>query len=190
MKKWLGVLLVAIFNFYALNVLADDQITITDNSVADASQPVPVPQNSDQAATTETIPAAAAPIDFGDYKSETLVGKAWTALAGNDLDSVLAYTNKCISMYAKQAKDMQASLTEYASGSNDDIFKYWALNDVATAYFIQGEAYRTANKKSEAKDAYSKVVSDYSFGQCWDPQGWFWKPAEAAQKKLNEMDNG
>ena len=34
-----------------------------------------------------------------------------------------------------------------------------------------------------------KVIDEYSYAQAWDPGGWFWKPAEAAQKKLGEMDN-
>ena len=111
-------------------------------------------------------------------------------MAQNDIESVLAYTNKCISLYAAQAKKMQASLKDYATGSNDDIFKYWALNDVATSYYIQGEAYRNANMKDEAKEAYNKVISDYSFGQTWDTKGWFWKPAAAAKEKLDMIAAG
>ncbi len=128
-------------------------------------------------------------LDFGDYSSSHLVQKAWAALAANDLTAVTAYVNKTTDMYAAKAKEMQASLKDYASGSNDDIFKYWALNDVGTALFILGEANRTAGKKDEAAAAYKKVIDDYSYSQCWDPQGWFWKPAEAAQQKLGEMDS-
>ena len=85
---------------------------------------------------------------------------------------------------------MQAGLKDYATGSNDEIFKYWALNDVATSYYIQGEAYRAANMKDEAKEAYNKLISDYSFGQTWDTKGWFWKPAAAAKEKLDMMAAG
>ena len=131
-----------------------------------------------------------APINFGDYRSSTLTTKAWAALAQNDIESVLAYTNKCISLYAAQASKMQAGLKDYASGSNDEIFKYWALNDVATSYYIQGEAYRAANMKDEAKEAYNKLIKDYSFGQTWDTKGWFWKPADAAKEKLDMMAAG
>jgi tetratricopeptide (TPR) repeat protein len=131
-----------------------------------------------------------APINFGDYRSSTLVTKAWQALSQNDIESVLAYTNKCISLYAAAAKKMQAGLKDYATGSNDDIFKYWALNDVATSYYIQGDAYRSANMKDEAKEAYNKVVNDYSFGQTWDTKGWFWKPAAAAKEKLDMIAAG
>jgi len=128
--------------------------------------------------------------NFGDYRSVTLVGKAWKALGEGDLDDVLAYTNKTAELYAGEAKDMQASLSAYPEGNNDKIFSYWALNDVGTAYFIQGEAYRKAGMKDEAKAAYQKVVDEFSYAQTWDPGGWFWKPAEAAKTKISMIESG
>jgi len=136
------------------------------------------------------LPAPAAAYNFGDYRSETLVGKAWRALGENDLEAVLAFTNKCMELYDGQARKMQASLTDYATGSNDEIFAYWALNDVATALFIQGEAYRKAGMEEKAKEAYKKLIDDYTYGQCWDAGGWFWKPAEAAKEKLAMIESG
>jgi hypothetical protein len=128
--------------------------------------------------------------DFGDMKSSTLVAKAWDALKQNDTEGVLAYTNKCLELYADKAKEMQAGLKGYVTGNNDEIFKNWALNDVATAVFIQGEAYRRADMKDEAKGAFQKVINEYSWGQTWDPNGWFWKPAEAAKEKLAQVEGG
>ncbi|MBF0522143.1 MAG: tetratricopeptide repeat protein [Candidatus Omnitrophica bacterium] len=141
-------------------------------------------------------PRTASAYDFGDYKSATLVSKAWAALAAKDLDGVLAYTNKCIELYAEKAQAMQVELKDYAvytvgdDASKDKVFSYWALNDVATAYYIQGQAYQQADKKDEAKKAYTTVIEKYTFGQCWDTQGWFWKPAEAAKDKVKIMDSG
>jgi len=192
MKKWLGVLFIATFGLCANNVSADDQAAVSVTKMAEA-QPVPVPQgDAAQASATVDAPSMAVkePINFGDYRSSTLTTKAWGALAQNDIESVLAYTNKCISLYAAQASKMQTGLKDYATGSNDEIFKYWALNDVATSYYIQGEAYRAANMKDEAKEAYNKLIKDYTFGQAWDPKGWFWKPAAAAQEKLDMIAAG
>lgn len=133
---------------------------------------------------------AAYAYNFGDYRSETMVTKAWGALGQGDIEAVLAYTNKTIELYAAEAKKMQAGLTGYVKGENKDVFALWALNDVATALYIQGEAYRKANMIEEAKAAYSKVVKDYTYGQTWDTKGWFWKPAEAAKEKLAMFDTG
>jgi len=38
-----------------------------------------------------------------------------------------------------------------------------------------------------AKKTYNNLVKDYYYAQCWDPKGWFWKPAEAAQQALDEL---
>ena len=142
------------------------------------------------AAVLLPVAKASAEINYGDYRSVTLITKAWKALEEGNVDEVLAYTNKCIELYAGQAKKMQESMTEYAQGEKEKIFSYWALNDVATGLFIQGEAYRKAGKKDEAKAAYNKLMKEYSFGQCWDVGGWFWKPAEAAKEKVAMIESG
>ncbi|MCK5180638.1 MAG: tetratricopeptide repeat protein [Candidatus Omnitrophica bacterium] len=135
-------------------------------------------------------PTTAAAYNYGDFRSETLTTKAWGALNEGDLEAVLAYTNKCLELYAEQAQKMQASLQDYPEGENDEIFGYWALNDIATSLFIQGEAYRKADQKDEALTAYKKVVADYTYGQSWDTKGWFWKPAEASKEKIAMIESG
>jgi len=126
--------------------------------------------------------------DFGDHTSSTLVVKAWGALENGDLEGVLAYTNRCIELYWEMAQKMQGILLEYPTGTDDQIHSFWALNDVATAYFIQGEAYRTAREFEKAKEAYQMIIDRYSFGQCWDLRGWFWKPAESAQEIIVKLE--
>ena len=128
--------------------------------------------------------------NFGDMRSETLTVKAWDALQAADVEAVLAYTNKCLELYGQQARKMQENLQGYAQGSKEEIFSYWALNDVATSLFIQGEAFRKQNMLEEAKAAYQRVVDEFSFGQAWDTKGWFWKPAEAAKEKIAMIDSG
>ncbi len=123
---------------------------------------------------------------YGDMTSNFLVQQMWQALHDNNLNAVIGYDMKLEHLYTNEAKDMEASLKDYPTGSNDEIFKYWALNDVATGVFILGEAYRMNNKYDEAIKAYNKVINDYLYAQCWDPQGWFWKPAEVAQQKIEE----
>ena len=135
-------------------------------------------------------PGAAAADNYGDFRSVTLTGKAWGALKDNDLEAVLAYTNKCIELYSEAAKKMQNSLNEYPKGADEEVHGYWALNDVATSLFIQGEAYRKAEMTEEAMAAYKQVVNDYTYGQAWDLGGWFWKPAEASKEKIAMIESG
>ncbi len=135
-------------------------------------------------------PTVAAAYNYGDFRSETLTTKAWGALKEGDLEAVLAYTNKCIELYTKEAQKMQSSLEDYPAGSKEEVFSYWALNDIATSLFIQGEAYRKEDMKDEALAAYAKVAKEYSYGQAWDINGWFWKPAETAQEKIAMIESG
>jgi hypothetical protein len=93
------------------------------------------------AATVPSMPVAAG-YNFGDYRSSTLTTKAWQSLAEKNTDAVVVYTNKCIDMYAPQAIKMQSELKDYPSGDPQTVFSYWAVNDVATSLYIQGEAYR------------------------------------------------
>ncbi len=128
---------------------------------------------------------------FGDYKSSTLTTKAWQALAQPDLDGVVAYTNKCITLYAKEAAKMQAGLSAYPSGDDQKVFSYWALNDVATSLYIQGEAYRKAKRIDEAKVAFQRIINEFSYGQTYDNGSkTFWKPADGAKDSLAMIEKG
>ena len=141
-------------------------------------------------AAREKLDMMAGGIDFGDYISAHLVIKAWAALKANDLKAVEAYANKTVELYGEKARRMQSKLKGYASGSNDDIFKYWALNDVGTALFILGEAYQNAGKNDQALLAYKRVMNEFSYAQTWDLCGWFWKPSEAARENLSMISSG
>ena len=123
--------------------------------------------------------------DFGDYTSETLTVKAWEALGKSDHKGVELYTKKCIELYEEEAKKQQASLTEFAP--KEKAFNYWALNDVATCYFILGESLMTQQRFQDAKVVFDRVVKDFGFAQCWDPKGWFWKVAVGARGRLNKI---
>ena len=120
--------------------------------------------------------------DFGDMTSQTLTTNAWQALDVKDYDAVNAYVNKCIELYKGKALVMQASLTDFATKGTE--FDYWALNDVSTCYFVKGMSLKEQGKLDEADDAFNMVMKDYSYGQCWDPKGWFWKPAEGARDQI------
>ncbi|MFH0755017.1 MAG: tetratricopeptide repeat protein [Candidatus Omnitrophota bacterium] len=144
-----------------------------------------------QPVQAQPAPATASAINFGDFKSSTLATKAWQALNNKNLDAVLAYTNKCVEMYGAEAAKMQMNLKEYPAGESQLIFSFWALNDVSTSLYIQGEAYRVAQMNDKAKVAFERVVREFSFGQAYDPASKsFWKPADAAKDKLDMMAKG
>jgi tetratricopeptide (TPR) repeat protein len=124
-------------------------------------------------------------IDFGDGSSATLTGKAWEALNQKDFKNTAIFAQKCIDSFEKDAKKQQASLQTFAS--KDDAHKYWALNDVAISYFILGNMYTEQKNYQKAYFAYKKILDYFSFAQCWDPQGWFWKVSLGAQKEMAKL---
>lgn len=124
--------------------------------------------------------------DFGDLSSQTLATSAWQAWDVKDYDAVYAYTNKCIELYKGKALVMGATLTDYPAKGTE--FDFWALNDVATCYFIKGQALKDQGKLDEAKRAFNTVIKDFPYAQCWDPKGFFWKVAQGAKDQLNLIE--
>jgi hypothetical protein len=122
--------------------------------------------------------------DFGDFSSATLTGKAWGA---NDYELALKYTAKCKEMYMEEAKKQQASLDAFPVGE-EKVHSYWALNDVGTCLFIEGQILEKQNKSKEAVAVYTVLTKELSYSQCWDTKGWFWKPAEAAAGRIKQLE--
>lgn len=124
--------------------------------------------------------------DFGDLGSQTLTTSAWQAWDVKDYDAIYAYTNKCIELYKGKALVMQASLSDYPAKGTE--FDYWALNDVGTCYLIKGQALKDQGRLEEARGAFNNVIKDFSFAQCWDPKGFFWKVAQGAKDQLRLIE--
>jgi tetratricopeptide (TPR) repeat protein len=154
-----------------------------------ADAPAPAAATPAPAAASPSPAASPAALDFGDFKSSTLVGNAWKASADKNYDAVIAYTGKCIEMFQKQALEQQKSLTEPVPGADKEkVFAQWALNDVGTAYFIRGQAFEKTGKTKEAIEAYKFLADNLAFAQTYDPKGWFWKPAGAAAERIKVLD--
>jgi len=136
---------------------------------------------------TPASSAAASSLDFGDYKSSTLTGKAWKALESKNYAEVSGYANKCIDTFKTQAVAQQKALTSPPT-EKEQVFAQWALNDVGTCYFILGKSLDDQGKGKEAAAAYKFLVENLAFAQCWDPKGWFWKPADAAKERIKALE--
>lgn len=154
--------------FLAIQAVAEETKTKTD--------PAPKPPET----------PAAPVVDYGDASSQTLTSKAWDALGASNHAAVEAYVAKCIELYSSQAATMQAALTEAAPAATAK--EHWALNDVGTCHFIRAQSKEARGDSKAALADYKAVTEKYSFAQCWDTKGWFWKPADAAKAKIKSLE--
>lgn len=114
--------------------------------------------------------------------SSALATAAWAAYERKDYAAARAAIERCVSLYGKQAAEMQGQLA--ALPDKESAHQQWALNDVGTCTFVLGQVAEAEGKKDEAMAAYKAVVEKYPFSQCWDEQGWFWQPAVAAKERI------
>jgi hypothetical protein len=126
-------------------------------------------------------------IDFSSYTdSASLDTAAWEALNAKDYGRAEAFAQETITRYSAQAKEQQASLSNFAPAGSEA--EYWALNDVGTAYFISGSAYQAQGNTTKAREQYNTIISQYKYAQAFDPaQDLYWHVAEAAQKALDSL---
>ncbi|MCX5713422.1 MAG: tetratricopeptide repeat protein, partial [Candidatus Omnitrophica bacterium] len=100
--------------------------------------------------------------------SGDLIVKAWHAHGDKDVKATFDYTQQIIDLYKNEADKEQASLRVLPK-NRPDIEAMGILNDVATAYFIQGESFRDQGKSKEAIQLFKVVVEKYCYAQAWDP---------------------
>jgi hypothetical protein len=130
--------------------------------------------------------------------------KAWAAFNKGDYPSAIAAADECISDFGGRATKEQARLLSVRephppTGAVDNaadrrqIHARWAINDVATAYFIKGRASEYLWAKNRSEKYKTQAVASYAaaakltYGRCWDSQGWFWSPAETSQERLDGL---
>ncbi|MFA4889271.1 MAG: glycoside hydrolase family 2 TIM barrel-domain containing protein [Candidatus Omnitrophota bacterium] len=140
-----------------------------------------------------TVPCTLYPVPcvFAEEQpsSGELITKAWDAHGRKDIEATNKYTQQCIDLYEDEADKQQASLKELPK-HKEEIEAVQALNDVATAYFIQAESWRDQGKSEESKKSFQAVIDKYSFAQAWDQRGWYWQVAEAAKQSIKKLETG
>jgi tetratricopeptide (TPR) repeat protein len=117
--------------------------------------------------------------------SKELTIRAWEALAAKDYETAIFYADRCIEQYQEEAAQQQASLKDFPARGKEE--QFWALNDVGASLFIKGEVFMKQKRWNEAREVFNKIINDYSFSQCWDPRGWFWKVAEISKVNLEKI---
>lgn len=134
-----------------------------------------------------TLPAAR--FDFSVTTSAALTARAWDALAARDFEAVVAYTEKCRDLYEAEARRQQATLTAIIpAAEREKIFSLSALNDVAVCYLIAAQGRELLGQTSAAIGLYRALSERFSYAQCWDTKGWFWRPAAEGRTRLFHLE--
>ena len=121
--------------------------------------------------------------------SGELITKAWGAHGKRDIETTFKVTRQLIDLYKDKADEQQRSLKALPKGK-EEIEAVQILNDVATAYFIEGEAYLRQEKVEDAKKLFKTVIETYPYAQAWDPRGWYWQVAEASRQSIKKIETG
>lgn len=123
---------------------------------------------------------------------EAYTAEAWNAQKRGAHAKAIEVADKCLVEFHSVAQDVEMELTRRGislpSGVVDEatkkvIFENGLLNDVATCAYIKGRSAEARGDKVTAMKAYGDATR-LPHGRCWDPQGWFWVPAEGASDRL------
>lgn len=121
--------------------------------------------------------------------SEEMIVRAWELYEKGSMDDAWRQARATIALWEDAARWLQreklakeGDFLTYYPGDVEQmqrIHSYWALNDVAAAYFIIGKIADEQKHYGEARDAFGTILRDFSLAQVWDARGWFWSPVES-----------
>ncbi len=119
----------------------------------------------------------------GDYVKE-----GWNQLGKRNFKEVYKIVEECILEFGEEADKIAEGLSDFPPKGKENIYK--VMNDVATCYFIKGEALMREGKIQEAIDTFKIIIEKYPYAQAWDPRGWFWSLKEKSEITLKKLKTG
>lgn len=104
--------------------------------------------------------------------------------------------NACFSLWGPTAGQQQKKLHdegarcpptgEVNNWEKKKIDRNGLLNDVAMALWAKARSLHELDDIEPAKQAYARCIY-MACGRAWDPQGWFWSPAEDCAEKAKAL---
>lgn len=119
--------------------------------------------------------------------------------AAGDYQSAVATVDACFNIWGAAAGHEQKKLHDagtqcprtgkVSARAKAKIHEDYLMNDVSLALWAKARSLHELGKIEQAKVTYGRCVY-MTCGRAWDPQGWFWSPAQDcatfAQKLLKE----
>jgi tetratricopeptide (TPR) repeat protein len=127
--------------------------------------------------------------------NEKATAAAWAALNTDKFEAAMQRADECVGEFRGAANRLQEKLenekADLPTGAvsaqlKAKILANGLLNDVGTCYFIKGQAAEKLGRKEDAVKAYEEARK-LTYARTWDPQGWFWSPAEGASDRLASL---
>ncbi|MFL2862034.1 MAG: tetratricopeptide repeat protein [Pirellulales bacterium] len=115
---------------------------------------------------------------------QELATKAWVALKAGDHEQVSELTTQCFEEFGNEAVKQQKESGEEISKDNAHSFP--ELNSVGTCLFILAESLSQQGKDEKSQATLQKLITDFPECHCENKEGYYWKPALAAEKRLAE----
>ena len=110
--------------------------------------------------------------------------KAWVALKAGNHKEVSVLTEQCFKEFGEEADRQQSENKEQITKDNTSDFP--ELNSVGTCLFILGQSLAEQGDKELSEAVFTKLIENYPDCHCEIKQGYYWKPAKAADRKLAE----
>lgn len=123
-------------------------------------------------------------------RHERATAGAWEAFKKEDYKEASRQADICIDESFGTANRRQKELDETKvripngrvnAKQKEELFKNGPLNDVATCHYIKARAAAKLGKKEDMAASLS-AAAKYPAARAWDSRGWFWSPAEAAER--------
>ncbi len=121
--------------------------------------------------------------------SEHFIAEAWDRLLNYDYIGARKTAQRCIAIYYDEAIRQQEAYSSlpHPPRTKEEIMRFWALNDVATAYYIIGRSWYEINMKPEAKEAFDVILEKFPNSHVMDTTGRYWKLTDAVKKIFPDL---
>jgi hypothetical protein len=129
--------------------------------------------------------------------SEEMMVQAWKLYERGDMDAAWRQAKATISLWEADAHELEKMKEEKIGtylpfdgtvAGYQKIHDYWALNDVASCYFVLGKIAQDQKSYAESEEYFAKILKDFHLAQMWDKRGWFWNPVDTIHMDYVEAD--